>query len=62
VILALAILMVVAMSIGAMLRLGESSLLTQVGALAANASMLFAVGAAGLGTARVAYRRRHSVR
>lgn len=62
VILALAILMIVAMSIGAMLRLGESSLLTQVGALAVNASMLLAVGAAGLGTARVAYRRRHSVR
>ena len=60
-ILALAILTIVATSIGAMLRLGESSLLTQVGALAVNASMLFAVGAAGFGTARVAYRRSHSV-
>ena len=61
VILALAILMIVAMSIGAMLRLGESSLLTQVGALAVNASMLLAMGAAGLGTAQVVFRRRHSV-
>jgi hypothetical protein len=62
VILALAILMIVAMSIGAMLRVGESSLLTQAGALAVNASMLFAVDAAGLGTASVIFRRRHSVR
>ena len=61
-ILALAILMIVAVSIGAMLRVGESSLLTQAAALAVNASMLFAVGAAGLGTARVVFRRRHSVR
>jgi hypothetical protein len=62
VILALAILMLVGLSIAATLRLGEPSLTTHVGALVVNALTLFAAGAAGLGTARVVFRRRHSVR
>lgn len=61
-ILVLAILMLVGLSIAAMLRLGEPSLPTHVGALVVNALTFFGAGAAGLGTARVVFRRRHSVR
>jgi hypothetical protein len=61
-VLALAILMLVGLSIAAMLRLGAPSLPTQVGALVVNALTLFAAGAAGFSIARVVFRRRHPVR